>query len=212
MKKMTSIEEDALLANEFNTGDADRAFREIFEKYLPKLKFKLLILLKGDEQKSEDLSSEALFKVYERLGSFDPNKGALSTWITKIAHNHFIDHFRKSKKDYNLTSIEDFHLNLDGRVDENDDVGKIEFRADVLEADDILSRKELRKFLDNAIEKGLKSDLSKTLVRLRYYDELSYEEIAEETRNPIGTIKAQLFRARNQLREYIEKSKPVLVG
>jgi len=212
MKKMTSIEEDALLANEFNTGDADRAFREIFEKYLPKLKFKLLILLKGDEQKSEDLSSEALFKVYERLGSFDPNKGALSTWITKIAHNHFIDYFRKSKKDYNLTSIEDFHLNLDGRVDEDDDVGKIEFRADVLEADDILSRKELRKFLDNAIEKGLKSDLSKTLVRLRYYDELSYEEIAEETRNPIGTIKAQLFRARNQLREYIEKSKPVLVG
>jgi RNA polymerase sigma-70 factor (ECF subfamily) len=144
-------------------------------------------------EEAHDLTQEIFIKVHLALDRYDP-KFQFSTWIFRIAQNSAIDALRKkSIPEVSLTRTvgEDGE---EGREREIPDPGVSPYRD--------LKNKELSAAIDVAIEK-LPVDY-RELIQLRHFGELSYEEIADMKKMPLGTVKNKLFRARNMLKDALE--------
>ena len=165
-------------------GD-QKAYAKLMSRYKDSIYFMLLKMVNNSND-AEDLTIEAFGKAFKNIDKYSP-KFAFSTWLFKIASNNCIDFLRKKR---GITvSI--------NKIDEN---GK-EYEPSV--ADKGLTPEE--GFMKNqkaqilrVVVKSLKPRY-RELVELRYFQEFSYIEISEELNLPIGTVKAQLFRARELL-------------
>ncbi|MDO9510476.1 MAG: sigma-70 family RNA polymerase sigma factor [Bacteroidales bacterium] len=165
-----------------------KAYAELLNNYRDSLYF-LLLKMTNDPTDAEDLTIEAFGKAFKNLKQYSPNY-AFSTWLFKIAANNAIDFMRKKKK-------APFSINQNmGGEDFNDEIAQ-NIPADSLDPEESLILKQKYRTLRSVVEK-LKPHY-RTLVELRYFNELSYEEIANELNLPLGTVKAQLFRARELL-------------
>jgi RNA polymerase sigma-70 factor (ECF subfamily) len=143
-------------------------------------------------EEAHDLAQEIFLKVYLALDRYDP-KYQFSTWIFRIAQNSAIDALRKkSLPEVSLTTRPEDESK--GKEREFPDVGVSPYRD--------LRNKQLSGAIDHAVEK-LPVDY-RELIQLRHFAELSYEEIAELKKLPLGTVKNKLFRARNLLKEELE--------
>jgi RNA polymerase sigma-70 factor (ECF subfamily) len=143
-------------------------------------------------EEAHDLAQEIFLKVYLALDRYDP-KYQFSTWIFRIAQNSAIDALRKkSLPEVSLTNKPEDESK--GKEREFPDVGVSPYRD--------LRNKQLSGAIDQAVEK-LPVDY-RELIQLRHFAELSYEEIAELKKMPLGTVKNKLFRARNLLKEELE--------
>jgi len=164
------------------------AFAELLGRYRDAIYFMLLKMV-NNKSDAEDLTIEAFGKAFKNIQQYSPNF-AFSTWLFKIASNNCIDFLRKKKA--NLVS-------LDSPSDDKDpeyDTG-IPLKASVLDPEEKLIKKQMKRLMRTVVKK-LKPRY-RTLIELRYFKEYSYEEIAEKLELPIGTVKAQLFRARELL-------------
>jgi RNA polymerase sigma factor (sigma-70 family) len=171
------------LAREGNQG----AFAELLERYRDAIYFMLLKMV-NNKNDAEDLTIEAFGKAFRNLTQYSPNF-AFSTWLFKIATNNCIDFLRKRRSDI---------LSLDAPIDSGEyEQAAIPVASDVLDPEELII-KEQKYILMNQIVQKLKPRYRK-LIELRYFREFSYEEIAAELELPIGTVKAQLFRARELL-------------
>ena len=143
-------------------------------------------------EEAHDLTQEIFLKVHLALDRYDP-KYQFSTWIFRIAQNSAIDALRKK-------SLPEAPLTTKG----GDDEGKKEreFADPNVSPYRDLRNKQLSAAIDKAVEK-LPIDY-RELIQLRHFAELSYEEIAEMKRMPLGTVKNKLFRARNLLKVELE--------
>lgn len=142
-------------------------------------------------EEAHDLAQEIFLKVFMALDRYDP-KYQFSTWIFRIAQNSAIDALRKkSLPEVSLSGQEE-----DGKPREREfaDPGVSPYRD--------LKNKQLSGAIDRAVEK-LPADY-RELIQLRHFAELSYEEIAEMKKMPLGTVKNKLFRARNLLKDALE--------
>ncbi len=145
---------------------------------------------------AEDLTIEAFGKAFKNIDQYTPNF-AFSTWLFKIATNNCIDFIRKKRAS---------HVSLDQTVDGEDSLAPSSMiQSDVLDPESYMINKQKIKHMRNVVSK-LKPRY-RTLVELRYFKEYSYDEIAEELDIPIGTVKAQLFRARELLLNILSRSK-----
>jgi len=140
-----------------------------------------------DKDHADDLTIEAFGKAFRNLHQYAPDY-AFSTWLFKIATNNCIDFIRRKKE----------ALSLD-RTFENSDGDEMSFepKSDFLNPEEKTIKKQKIKLIRAVVDKL--QPRYKTLVELRYFEEKSYEEIAQELDLPIGTVKAQLFRARDLL-------------
>ncbi len=173
-------------------GD-QKAYAELMDRYRDAIYFMLLKMVNNPID-AEDLTIEAFGKAFKNIGQYTPNY-AFSTWLFKIATNNCIDHIRKKRG--NLISI-----------DQNDDETEnaplsIQSTAPDPEEDLIKKQKEV---LMRDVVTQLKPRY-RHLIELRYFKEYSYEEIATEMDLPLGTVKAQLFRARELLFNILKNSK-----
>jgi len=189
--------EDILLVNEFLLGNREIAFKKIYNKYFKKVRTKLLIATR-DEFLAEDLTSEVLMKVYNKLETYDGEKSTLFTWINGVATYHFIDHLRKEKK-----RKEVFMNNITDNTAEYEQ--RYQYIDKALNPEETLNREEKNNILRDTIKNAIKKQSVRDLVNMRYFEELSYEEIAAATETPIGSVKNILFRARGAMQEYLEK-------
>jgi RNA polymerase sigma-70 factor, ECF subfamily len=140
-----------------------------------------------------DFSQEIFLKVYASLGSYRPQY-KFSTWLFKIASNFMIDHWRKKK--LATTSIDQsFDYEDDGRrlqvADESYSVGRL------------YELKEMRGRIDAALERV--PPAFRELFVWRHVDGLSYEEMAEIKKLPLGTVKNRVFQAKEMLRKLLEE-------
>ena len=119
---------------------------------------------------------------------------AFSTWLFKIATNNCIDFIRKKKA--NLISLD--------QNDDDDDRAPTDIQSGTPDPEEKLISQQKSKVMRELVAK-LKPRYRK-LIELRYFNEFSYEEIAEELELPIGTVKAQLFRARELLYNILKNS------
>jgi len=154
----------------------------------------MLLKMVNNKNDAEDLTIEAFGKAFKNLHQYSPNY-AFSTWLFKIATNNCIDFLRKKKGVF--VSIENNQEN-----GENDN--PIKLKSGDPNPEEKLIRIQ-RAILMRRIVHRLKPRY-RVLVELRYFREFSYEEIAKELNLPLGTVKAQLFRAREMLFKMIEST------
>jgi RNA polymerase sigma-70 factor (ECF subfamily) len=163
----------------------EKAYAELLDRYQDSIYFLLLKKI-GNENDAEDLMMETFAKAFNNLSQYTPVY-AFSTWLFRIAINNCIDFVRKKKiRPQSYDSGVDFH-----------DPDNPNFTSSNLSPEDLVIKDQKAAELRDMI-KTLKPRYAR-LIELRYYQEFSYEEIAEEMQLPLGTVKAQLFRARELL-------------
>lgn len=173
----------------------EKAYAELMGKYKDSIFFMMLKMVKNSDD-ADDLTIEAFGKAFNRIHQYTPDY-AFSTWLFRIATNNCIDFIRKKKMvtfsiDRSFDDGEGGELNID-------------IQSDTLDPEEKFIRKQKIRIMREIVDQ-LKPRY-KELVVLRYFRELSYEEIAEETELPLGTVKAQLFRAREQLYKLMQDKK-----
>jgi RNA polymerase sigma factor (sigma-70 family) len=173
-------------------GD-EKAFARLLSRYKDTIYFMLLKML-NNRSDAEDLTLEAFGKAFKNLHQYSPTY-AFSTWLFKIASNNCIDFLRKKKGI--IISIETENEQLE--INES-----AKLRSKDLDPEERLIRKQ-KAILLRKVVRRLKPHYQ-TLVELRYFNEMSYEEISKELNLPLGTVKAQLFRARQMLFKLIEST------
>lgn len=175
-----------------------RAYAELMERYRESIFFMLLKMVNSRDD-AEDLTIEAFGKAFKRLHQYTP-QFAFSTWLFKIATNNCIDFIRKKR--IKALSLDQGFQNSDGERME------ISVPDSRLDPEETMEKKQRIKKLREVVDK-LKPRY-KTLVELRYFKEYSYEEIAKELDIPLGTVKAQLFRAREFLYQIMKNTRETL--
>jgi RNA polymerase sigma-70 factor (ECF subfamily) len=143
----------------------------------------------GDYDSALDLTQEVFIKVYNSLGRYR-SEFKFSTWIYKIAHNAAIDHLRRySVREQALST------GLDG------DRREIALESRRLTPEQESEKKERRSEIEAVVH--LLPSAYRELIVLRHSHDLSYDEIAEVTGLPLGTVKNRLFRAREAMRDQL---------
>jgi RNA polymerase sigma-70 factor (ECF subfamily) len=171
-------------------GD-ETAFARLLGRYKDAIFFMLLKMV-NNKSDAEDLTLEAFGKAFKNLHQYSPNY-AFSTWLFKIASNNCIDFLRKKK---GVT------VNIEANPEGNDLDTPDKLRSKDPDPEEKLIRKQ-KAILMRKVVRKLKPRYQ-TLVEYRYFREMTYEEIASELKLPLGTVKAQLFRAREMLFKLIE--------
>lgn len=174
-------------------GD-QKAYASLLQNYRDTIYF-MLLKMTNDADDADDLTIEAFGKAFRSLHQYTPDY-AFSTWLFKIASNNCIDFIRRKKKD--LLSLNDPFMEGDGEKGLNLASSDNDPEKELIAAQKI-------KLMREVVEK-LKPRYRR-LVELRYFKEYSYEEIAEELNLPLGTVKAQLFRARDFLHNLLKDAR-----
>ena len=168
------------------TGDPT-AYSELMRLYRDPLYFMLYEKVSNQEI-AKDLTIESLGKAFKKLHLYTPEY-AFSTWLFTVARNHCIDYLRKHKLP--TISINKMMTDVDGKRTNFDLI------SEDLNPEQVMEKRQriaiLRQIVDQLKPKY------RDLVKLRYFKELSYEEISITLEVPIGTVKAQLHRSREQL-------------
>jgi len=174
-------------------GD-EKAYAELLDRYKDAIYYMLLKMV-NNKSDAEDLTIEAFGKAFKNIEQYTPNF-AFSTWLFKIATNNCIDFIRKKKA--NLISLDQTSDDLEG--------ASTPLQSDTPDPEEDMIKSQRIALMRNVVEK-LKPRY-RTLVELRYFSEYSYEEIATKLDLPIGTVKAQLFRARELLYNILKSTNP----
>ncbi len=186
-----NTQEDRELVAAAKLGE-NKAFEALLRKYRKSVYYMLLKMIKNPDD-AEDLTQEAFAKAFNSIEKFDATY-AFSTWLFRIATNNCIDFIRKKR--VQTVSID--------QPMEGDDGSNIRFdvRDDDLDPNQSMLKQQRKRFLNMAIDRL--PEKYRKLVELRYFKELSYEEVAQELQIPLGTVKAQLFRARELLNQELK--------
>jgi RNA polymerase sigma-70 factor, ECF subfamily len=165
-------------------------FEAVFHCY-KNMVFKLAYLTLGNVQEAEDVMQEVFIKVYRAQNSFRPEKGNFNSWLRRITINQIISRRRrKSLPSLSLEVLEEEGAELP--------------EDSPLLPDEFLIKQEESRRIQEAI-KFLNRKHSAILV-MRYYDNLSYDEIARVLEIPLGTVKSRINTAIKALRkELVEK-------
>lgn len=181
--------ENAAIARGLKRQDADLLDR-LIEQYQHRL-LRYLLFLTGNREISEDLFQETWMRVLLRGAQYN-GKARFDTWLFTIARNLVIDLSRKRTA-----------VSLDELSENTDDDRAIEFPINEPSPLDQIQTGEDRAEVNEVLHK-LESNSREVLV-LRFYEELSLEEIAGVTRAPLSTVKSRLYRGLAALKPEIEK-------
>ena len=178
---------DLLLVNKaLETGDPE-AYSNLMSLYRDPLYFMLYEKV-GDQDLAKDLTIETLGKAFQKLHLYVPDY-AFSTWLFTVARNHCIDYLRKKR--IPTSSIDRMMKDDEGRT------SNFDLESSDPDPESILIKKQRIRILRSIVDQL--SPKYRDLVKLRYFKEFSYEEISNELDLPLGTVKAQLHRSREQL-------------
>ncbi|MFN5912596.1 MAG: RNA polymerase sigma factor [Bacteroidota bacterium] len=186
--------QDLALVEAARNGD-QAAYAELMDRYRDSIYFMMLKMVKNQDD-ADDLTIEAFGKAFSRIDQYSPSF-AFSTWLFKIASNNCIDFIRKKR--VKVTSMDTGLMTDDGEVI------FVDARSGTMDPEQTIIHNQKVVHMRMLVSK-LKPRY-RELVEKRYFEELSYEEIAEELNLPLGTVKAQLFRARDFLAGMMEKMK-----
>ena len=168
--------------------DGDQAsYASLMQRYRDAIYYMLLKMVHNRDD-AEDLTIEAFGKAFNNLEKYSP-EFAFSTWLFKIATNNAIDFIRKKR--LNTYSLDEGYGDDDGPKLSN------KIAAKTLDPEEVFI-KEQRAVLMREVTQNLNPKYRR-LIELRFFKEYSYDEIATELDLPLGTVKAQLFRAKEFL-------------
>ena len=183
------MEQDQELLNRCLTGD-DSAWEALLRVYARKI-YNLCYRFTGRVEEAEDVTQEVFIKVFQTLKSYDAAQGSFSTWLNRVARNHLVDHYRRTRKDRVTSSLEDEMPAAQERPSPHmEPTGQVESR-------------ERREILQLALDR-LSPDLREAVI-LRDLHDLDYEEIALVLKVPQGTVKSRINRGRLELGRVLKR-------
>lgn len=166
------------------------AWEGLLRVYMRKI-YNLCYRFTGRAEEAEDLTQEVFIKIFQTLRSFDSAQGSFSTWLHRVARNHLVDHYRRTKKDRMTESIDD----------DSESVAEVSSPAAGPVAH--LEARERKEQLQRALER-LSPDLREAVV-LRDLQDLDYLEIAQVLGVPQGTVKSRINRGRLELARVLKR-------
>jgi RNA polymerase sigma-70 factor (ECF subfamily) len=183
------VEQDQELLNRCLTGE-DSAWEALLRGYTRKI-YNLCYRFTGRVEEAEDLTQEVFIKVFQTLKSYDAAQGSFSTWLNRVARNHLVDHYRRTRKDRVTSSLEDELPMAEEKPSPHlEPAGQVESR-------------ERREILQLGLDK-LSPDLREAVI-LRDLHDLDYEEIALVLKVPQGTVKSRINRGRLELGRVLKR-------
>jgi RNA polymerase sigma-70 factor (ECF subfamily) len=183
------VDQDSELLQRCLAGE-NSAWESLLRAYTRKI-YSLCYRFTGRGEEAEDLTQEVFIKVFQTLRSFDAAQGSFSTWLHRVARNHLVDHYRRTKKDRMTGSIEDDLETIAEKPSPGTGpTGQVEARE---------RSEQLQRALDR-----LSPDLREAVV-LRDLQDLDYVEIAEVLGVPQGTVKSRINRGRLELARVIKR-------
>jgi RNA polymerase sigma-70 factor (ECF subfamily) len=190
-------QKDYILVEAAKKGEQS-AYAELMDRYRESIYYMMLKMVKNSDD-AEDLTLEAFGKAFNRIDQYSPSF-AFSTWLFKIASNNCIDFIRKKRvhvlsMDSGIQTSNGGTMRIDAKANVNNPEESLIYDQKVLHMRLLVSKLKPR---------------YRELVEKRYFEELSYEEIAVELNLPLGTVKAQLFRARDFLANMMEKTRDTI--
>lgn len=169
------------------------AYAALLKRYRPAV-YHLMFQRTRNGHDAADLTMEAFGKAFRRLAAYAPTH-AFSTWLFRIALNNCIDHARRKR--IHVQAVGDTYA-----VDSADFSLLNRARTDFpTPEDDIIRRQRID------LMQGLQTRLSaehREMIDMRFYQDLSYEEMAERLSLPLGTVKARLHRAKEALYKMLQ--------
>lgn len=174
-------------------GERD-AFAQLVDNYKGKL-FHLAFRMLGNRQEAEDVVQETFMRMYEHLSRYDSSH-KFSTWIYRITTNLCIDRLRRRKAAYSLDADLAEGQGLDGysllpSADHSPEQQLV-----------LTERQHVVKQAMDALPAKYKSAMA-----LKYYQDLSLQEISDILHIPVSTVKTRIHRGRDYLRRKLEKEK-----
>ena len=169
--------DDGVYVTRCQSGDSE-AFAFLYDRYIQKI-YRFVYYKVFDKEAAEDIVSEAFIKAFDRINTYDPGKGSLSSWLYRIARNAVIDYYRGRKETANIEDA--FGLGFDERL------------AEKLDAKE--SFEKIAAYLETLSPK------QREIIILRIWEELPYKEIAEIVGGSEGSAKMMFLRSIKEIRE-----------
>ncbi len=176
MSRKTNIPEDELVTL-LMSRDKD-AFRILYDNYSSTL-YGIVLKIVGSAEVAEDVLQESFVKIWKNISSYDKTKGRLFTWLLNITRNTAIDKLRAKHEKYQIQSIDDSVYQVDKQSSATMKVDHIGVKQSVQQL-----KPEHRIIIDMA-----------------YYGGYTQEEISEELKIPLGTVKTRMRNAIIELRK-----------
>lgn len=183
---------DFALIDRATLENDEQAYADLMKRYKKPVYHMILKMVRNVDD-AEDLTIEAFAKAFRSLKRFKKDY-TFSTWLFRIATNNAIDFIRKKK-------LETMSLDTSFKDDNGDAVSIDVEDKDLNPMEETIKSQKIeliRIFVDKLPPKYQR------LVKLRYFDELSYDEISKELEAPLGTVKAQLHRARELMYDLVK--------
>ncbi|MGZ8260844.1 MAG: sigma-70 family RNA polymerase sigma factor [Caldimonas sp.] len=177
-------------------GIGDRAaFATLYERTSPHL-LAVVLRIQRDRAQAEDILQEVYVSVWRAASSFDAAQSQPLTWLTSIARNRAIDSLRRQQTQPRLRTA-----GVEGRDNEDDDVYDT-VADDAPGPPDLLSRAGEARSLAACMERL--SPSQRQSLALAFFQGLSHAEVAEQMRQPLGTVKSWLRRALAALKSCLQ--------
>lgn len=169
-----------------------QAYASLLDRYQQSVYHTMFRMVRNDED-ATDLTMEAFGKAFCNLITYVP-RHAFSTWLFKIAINNCIDHIRRKR--LVLMSLDESEMEMDQ-----------EFGDALRDRNRNPEEQFIRKQRLDSMRRALMQLEPKyrLMIEMRYFEELTYDEISEQMNLPLGTVKAQIFRAKELLYELLQK-------
>lgn len=166
------------------------AYKELFSRYQKKL-FTYIYHLVSNKEETEDILQNVFSKTYKNIHHFDTSR-KFSSWIYRIAHNESVNFLKRKSKRYTI-SWDDVTTSKD----------KLESASNEERPEEKMEHQEITQEIDWALEKI--PEKYQQVLKLRYFEERSYEDMSKILKKPVNTVGTLINRAKRKLSEVVDK-------
>jgi RNA polymerase sigma-70 factor, ECF subfamily len=193
-RRVQSLDQDQQLIERCLAGE-DAAWEDLVKVHTRRV-YSICYRFTGADHEAQDLTQEVFLRIFRSLKSFRAGEGSFTVWLTRLARNLLIDHYRRTKLERATDSIEDQLPMLEEKT-------TMSSRTDRL-----VAGREASELIEAALQK-LSPELRETVI-LRDLEELEYREIAQVLNVPEGTVKSRLNRGRAELARLLKRHQSAL--
>lgn len=188
------------LVQQCRQGDS-RAWEQLIAEYRG-LVYSICLPFANSREDAEDLVQDTFVKIWHNLGSYDPSRGELKSWISTVARNQRVDRFRRDSNQRHTQS-------LDEGWDHSDTLSLSDRLPDLNPSPaDSAATRQVIEMVTRAVEQVAPE--MREVIKLRFIFEMDNQEIAHRLRIPEGTVKSRTSRGRAQLMQLLTPMRAAL--
>lgn len=192
--KKAVAERDIALIERAKAGD-QKAYEALLHYYEKAVYHLILKIVRGEED-AEDLMYITFTKAFRNLERYEPTHSFV-TWLFRIASNTAIDFLRKK-------TISTVSINTEDKDRRGEHAVELQINSEDGNPEEKIIREQRHHYIQQLVKK-LDPEMER-IIRLRFFEEFSYEEIATELHLPLGTVKTQIHRAKKALYQLIKNN------